>query len=118
VSRGNQLAISGPTEAVEAARIVINALYARLKRGLDVDRHEVDAMLRLAQAGAGAIEPAIGGRFGFERGAVRTQRRTITARSAGQAAYLKALHEHDLVFGVGPAGTGKTYLAVAVGVAM
>jgi phosphate starvation-inducible protein PhoH and related proteins len=117
VSRGNQLAISGPTASVEAARTAINALYARLKRGLEVDRHEVDAMLRLAQAGGG-IEPGEGGRFGFERGAVRTQRRTISARSAGQAAYLKALHEHDLVFGVGPAGTGKTYLAVAVGVAM
>jgi phosphate starvation-inducible PhoH-like protein len=118
VSRGNQLAISGPTDSVEAARTAINALYARLKRGLDVDRHEVDAVLRLAQAGAAALEPEAGGRFGFERGAVRTQRRTITARSAGQAAYLKALHEHELVFGVGPAGTGKTYLAVAVGVAM
>jgi phosphate starvation-inducible PhoH-like protein len=118
VSRGNQLAISGPAESVETARAALNALYGRLKRGLEVDRHEVDAALRLAQAGGDALEPDIAGRPGFERGAVRTQRRTISARSAGQAGYLKALHEHDLVFGVGPAGTGKTYLAVAVGVAM
>jgi phosphate starvation-inducible PhoH-like protein len=122
VSRGNQIAISGPAASVEAARTALNALYGRLKRGLEVDPHEVDAALRMAQSG---IEPAeisgserTGGRFAFEKGAIRTQRRYITPRSAGQAAYLKALHEHELVFGVGPAGTGKTYLAVAAGVAM
>jgi phosphate starvation-inducible PhoH-like protein len=121
VSRGNQVAISGPADSVEAARSALNALYGRLKRGLEVDPHEVDAALRLVQSGA---EPDLfrgevpGGRFAFEKGAIRTQRRYITPRSAGQAAYLKALHEHDLVFGVGPAGTGKTYLAVAAGVAM
>jgi phosphate starvation-inducible PhoH-like protein len=118
VSRGNRLAISGPNEAVALARAALVALYQRLKRGLPVDMAEVDASVRLARVEDGGSEMNLFGRLGSDGSAVRTQRRHITPRTPMQAAYLKALREQDLVFGLGPAGTGKTYLAVAVAVAM
>jgi len=117
VSRGNQLAISGPATQVEAARTAISALYQRLKRGLDIDRQEVDAALRHARADEATREPNLFGLAGADGSAVRTPRRHITPRTPAQSRYLRALQEADLVFGLGPAGTGKTYLAVAIAVA-
>jgi phosphate starvation-inducible protein PhoH and related proteins len=117
VSRGNQLAISGPPAAMQTARQVLTGLYQRLKRGLDVDRGEVDAAMRLARQDDG-MEPNLFGADAKDGTAIRTQRRHITPRSAMQARYMRMLHENELVFGLGPAGTGKTYLAVAVAVAM
>ncbi|MES1151240.1 MAG: PhoH family protein [Dongia sp.] len=116
VSRGNQLAISGPPAAMQIARQVLTGLYQRLKRGLDVDRGEVDAAMRLARDDG--QEPNLFGADAKDGTAIRTQRRHITPRSAMQARYMRMLHENELVFGLGPAGTGKTYLAVAVAVAM
>ncbi|HVO01869.1 MAG TPA: PhoH family protein [Candidatus Cybelea sp.] len=117
VSRGNQLAISGPGPAVAIARAVLTGLYQRLKRGLAVDRGEVDAAMRLARQDDG-LEPNLFGADVKDGTAIRTQRRHITPRSAMQARYMRMLHEKELVFGLGPAGTGKTYLAVAIAVAM
>ena len=112
-SRGNQLAISGPATQVEAARTALSTLYQRLKRGLDIDRQEVDAALRHARADEATREPNLFGLAGADGSAVRTPRRHITPRTPAQSRYLRALQEADLVFGLGPAGTGKTYLAVA-----
>jgi phosphate starvation-inducible PhoH-like protein len=117
VSRGNQLAISGMGPAVATARQVITNLYQRLKRGLEVNKSEVDASLRLARQDDGA-ELNLFGADSKDGTAIRTQRRHITPRSAPQAKYMRMLHDQELVFGLGPAGTGKTYLAVAVAVAM
>jgi len=108
-TRGNRVAIFGPEDAVELARRVLNELYARLKRGMAVDSGEVDAAVRLA----GHVES-----HGAERTAIHTRRRLIAPRSQAQAAYMTALERHELVFAQGPAGTGKTYLAVAMAVAM
>jgi phosphate starvation-inducible protein PhoH and related proteins len=113
MSRGNQIAVSGDPAAVAQAHQVLNQLYQRLKRGLAVDLNEIDAVIRLSQAEDGA-EPSL---FGSDGVAIRTQRRHISPRSPAQAQYLRQLQERELVFGVGPAGTGKTYLAVAVAVA-
>ncbi|MGQ9366262.1 PhoH family protein [Azospirillum sp. ST 5-10] len=120
ISRGNALTIAGPAEAAGAARSAIDALYARLQGNLPVGPAEVDAALRMATA---APDPqtrdqvlAAISRPDFP---VRTRRKgAITPRSPAQAAYLQALAESELVFGLGPAGTGKTYLAVAQAVAM
>ena len=117
VSRSNQIAISGPGAAVAIARAVLTGLYQRLKRGLAVDRGEVDAAMRLARQDDG-LEPNLFGADVKDGTAIRTQRRHITPRSAMQARYMRMLHEKELVFGLGPAGTGKTYLAVAIAVAM
>jgi phosphate starvation-inducible PhoH-like protein len=112
VSRGNRLAISGPQDRAELARVALAALYDRLQRGLDVDGGEVDAALRHAR------HAAHGSAAAGDIGEIRTRRRRITPRGPHQADYLRALRANELVFGLGPAGTGKTYLAVAMGVDM
>lgn len=103
--RGNTLTVAGPTEAVGAVRAALGALYRRLERGFAVDLAEVEAALRMAAAPSGSAD--------FESLAVRTRTRLVTPRTPTQAAYLRAIDESELVFGEGPAGTGKTYLAVA-----
>ncbi|MDX1710898.1 MAG: PhoH family protein [Rhodovibrionaceae bacterium] len=121
-SRGNSVSITGPADQVDQADRALSALYQRLKRGMQVDESEVDAVARLARTRA----PRAGGKPA-QRGAeavhdtsleLRTRKRLITPRSPGQASYIDALTTHELVFGIGPAGTGKTYLAVAKAVTM
>src|ERR1700757_951801 len=111
-TRGNRLAISGPISATEAAHLALSQLYQRLKHGQEVDIPAVEAAIRLAQAEIGDRSLS----FWREEAAFRTRKRRIMARSPGQSAYIKALRENELVFGLGPAGTGKTYLAVAAAV--
>jgi phosphate starvation-inducible PhoH-like protein len=111
VARGNRLRITGAAPALERSRAVLGALYERLRLGHTIDSAEVDAAQRLALAAPteGVVE---------ELAAIRTRKRHITARTLTQRAYIKALREQPLVFGLGPAGTGKTYLAVAAAVDM
>lgn len=111
VPRGNILSLSGAPEAIEIARTVLSGLYERLRRGAPVDGGEVDAALRMAHDGP---KPHVG----ESHTAITTRRRSIQPRSPTQADYVRALTERELVFGIGPAGTGKTYLAVAAAVAM
>ncbi|WP_455173072.1 PhoH family protein [Azospirillum largimobile] len=128
ISRGNTLTISGPPDAAETAQAALNGLYQRLTRGQTIDSGEVDGAVRMATADPGFVgvtggeEPrAPGQQATITRAeiALRTRRRgPITPRSPTQAAYLQALAESELVFGLGPAGTGKTYLAVAQAVAL
>ena len=111
-TRGNRLVISGPASATEAAERALSQLYDRLKRGHAVDLPAVEAAIRLAEAEIGDRSLSLW----REEAAFRTRKRHVAARSPGQAAYIKALRENALVFGLGPAGTGKTYLAVAAAV--
>ena len=105
-ARGNQLAISGTPDDAAIAQKAISALYERLKRGLSIEAADIDAAVRFARNGA----------EGGDAESIRTRRRTIQARTPGQRGYLAALRERDMVFALGPAGSGKTYLAVAMGV--
>ena len=114
VSRGNQLAISGPPWSAQAAKQVLSSLLSRLESGLEVDAAEVAAAVRMAVQGDHAAAGDNGGDDLF----ITTQKIRIGPRSPVQAAYLRALRDDDLVFALGPAGTGKTYLAVAQAVAM
>src|SRR6266853_133363 len=112
VTRGNRLAISGPASATEVAHLALSQLYEHLKRGQQVDLPAVEAAIRLAEAELADKSLDLW----REDAAFRTRKRRITARSPGQAAYIKAMRDNELVFGLGPAGTGKTYLAVAAAV--
>jgi phosphate starvation-inducible protein PhoH and related proteins len=112
VTRGNRLAISGPASATETAQLALSRLYDRLKRGQEIDLPAVEAAIRLAEAEIGDRSLSLW----REEAAFRTRKRRIAARSPGQVAYIQALRENELVFGLGPAGTGKTYLAVAAAV--
>ena len=110
--RGNRVAITGEATRVDAAQTMLEGLWRRLERGESVGRPDVEAAIRLASAEADPRLPL------SDVPAIRTRRGAIGPRSPGQASYMEALAAHDLVFGVGPAGTGKTYLAVAQAVAM
>jgi phosphate starvation-inducible protein PhoH and related proteins len=112
-SRGNRVAISGPAPRAALARATLESLYAQLQRGHEVDAQAVDAALRMAQHRESQPHAPLP-----EDEEIRTRKRRIHARGPAQAHYIKALRSHDLVFGVGPAGTGKTYLAVAMAVDM
>ena len=112
VPRGNRLSIAGPASATEVVRLALSRLYERLKRGQEIDIAAVEAALRLAQAEIDDKSLSLW----REDAGFRTRKRRIAPRSTGQAAYVKAIREHELVFGLGPAGTGKTYLAVAAAI--
>ncbi len=114
--RGNKMAITGPAHARLVTKQVLEDLYTRLENGLEVTEGEVDAAIRMASD----APPAQGKRGSVaEKGAmIVTKRRHITPRSTNQSFYVKSLRDHELVFGLGPAGTGKTYLAVANAVSM
>ncbi|MEX0921498.1 MAG: PhoH family protein [Rhodovibrionaceae bacterium] len=118
-SRGNQVAINGEPDSVEAAAGALSALYTRLQKGMAVDDAEVDAVVRLGRD-AGEGEEAGPGSSAIHTDdlTLATRKRRITPRSPRQAAFIKALLTRELVFGIGPAGTGKTYLAVATAVTM
>ncbi|MBC8445276.1 MAG: PhoH family protein [Rhodospirillaceae bacterium] len=102
---GNEVTLIGECDNINAAAKAMNGLYARLEKGLLVDRHEVEAVLRMASHSGSDVSDA-----DIE---VKTRKRTISPRTPTQATYLRAIDENELVFGIGPAGTGKTYLAVA-----
>jgi len=110
-NRGNQVTISGPTEAVNAAREALNRLYDSAGRGNNLDQAEVDAAVRMAE---GVDEGVVQGAEPF----IQTRRKRIVARSKNQAHYMRTISDHEMVFATGPAGTGKTYLAVCAAVAM
>ena len=110
--RGNHVSIAGSRESVEQARRVLEDLYERLKRGDELLSGDVEGAIRLAIAQGSLFdyEPAAE-RVTFEE--INLRKRPVRARTAAQDAYIRALRRHALVFGVGPAGTGKTWLAVA-----
>jgi len=105
-AHGNVITLSGPAEACAMAREVLEKLYARIGRGEDISAGDVDGLLRHSKAGKPADNKD-------DPPQIRTRRRVITARTPNQSTYIRALDRSDLVFGLGPAGTGKTYLAVA-----
>jgi len=114
--RGNRVAISGgDSDRVEAAQAALTGLYKRLERGNAVGSADVDAAIRMTDARISEGEPRLPL---SDLPAIHTKRGAVGPRSPGQSAYMEMLGRHEMVFGIGPAGTGKTYLAVAQAVAM
>ncbi len=116
VHRGNALTIHG--EAAGEAERVLNALYARLEAGKQVDMGAIDGLIRLRsdEGSDGARQGDQEEMFPGPALEIRTRKKTMEPRTEAQKAYTQALLEHELTFGIGPAGTGKTYIAVAVAV--
>ena len=110
--RGNRIAIAGDAARVEAAQNALQALWRRLERGESVGKPDVEAAIRMADGETAPRLPL------SDLPAIRTRKGAVGPRSPGQVGYMEALASHEMVFGVGPAGTGKTYLAVAQAVAM
>ena len=108
-ARGNVVQIEGSEDAVWRARDVLRGLHQRLSAGLEIDTGAVESLIAMSS------EPTLEGIVGNTPAPImiRTRRKTIVPRSAMQIDYMRALASHDIIFALGPAGTGKTYLAVA-----
>ena len=112
-ARGNKVGVEGAAEQVAMARDVLNDLYKRILRGEEVDTGLVDASIAMA------AEPVLDGIVRADAGErappimIRTRKKTIVPRTPAQAHYMRELTTNDMIFALGPAGTGKTYIAVA-----
>ncbi|GGA15630.1 phosphate starvation protein PhoH [Amylibacter cionae] len=120
IRRGNELDVHGEADAVARAREALQSLYQRLEQGRDVEAGEIDAALRMGRAEQNAGKRSGDQKEMFPGGGyeIRTRKKTVEPRTVTQRAYVQSLFKNELVFGLGPAGTGKTYLAVAAGVSM
>lgn len=107
--RGNHVVVKGTVDACRDAKQVMDNLYDRLREGLEVGPGEVEGAIRMVSS-TEAVSVADGTKGQVH---LKTPRRAISARSPAQSVYMSALQDRDLVFAAGPAGTGKTYLAVA-----
>jgi phosphate starvation-inducible PhoH-like protein len=111
-ARGSKVQIEGEPEAAARARDVLQGLYNRLDEGQDVDAGMVDAII--AMSGQPTLEGIVSPDVAAPpKVMIRTRKKTIVPRSATQATYMEALARDDMIFALGPAGTGKTYVAVA-----
>jgi len=118
--RGNLLAVHGDP-AMRARTIeVLNAMYARLEAGRTLEAGDIDGAIRMGDARpAGGASPGDQlEMFQAGRMEIRTRKKTVEPRTEAQRTYVRALYGHEMAFGIGPAGTGKTYIAVAVAVSM
>jgi phosphate starvation-inducible PhoH-like protein len=111
-ARGNRVQIEGEADSASRARDVLVGLYKRLEQGHDIDAEAVEAVLVMA------AQPNLDGIINDEvasppRVMIRTRKKTIVPRSPTQTVYMEALARDEMIFALGPAGTGKTYLAVA-----
>jgi phosphate starvation-inducible protein PhoH and related proteins len=116
--RGNQLAVIGAQGPRQDTLVVLKSLYQRLEAGRSLEPGDIDRELRMGLA------PTVTGdqielfKADATRVEIKTRKKLVEPRTDAQKAYVKALFDHEMAFGIGPAGTGKTYLAVAVGVNM
>ena len=112
--RGNSVSISGEVVATNQARRALDYLYGRLQNGSTVEASDVEGAIRMAVAADDQLQlPTMEKKAKLNLAQISTRKKTIAARTPTQDAYMRALERSELVFGVGPAGTGKTYLAVA-----
>jgi|TARA_B110000003_G_scaffold45665_2_gene43594 phosphate starvation-inducible PhoH-like protein len=118
IRKGNQLFVVG--ESKEEAARVLKGFYLRLEEKKGLDSFDIETELHMLNStGQQKLEDNSGTKTIAEGGfGVKTRKKLVVPRTQAQKNYVMALFENDLVFGIGPAGTGKTYLAVAVGVNM
>ncbi len=110
-ARGNRIQIEGKPDDVARARDVLRGLHKRLLQGHDIDAGAVESLIAMS------AEPTLDGIVSKELESpsvmIRTRKKTIVPRSTTQIEYMQALASRDIIFALGPAGTGKTYVAVA-----
>src|ERR671919_563904 len=111
--RGDALTMAGPVEIVERAAVLAQRMIDQAKQQ---DSLDADDVLRLSEDGAGPTRDDGTGMPGEMRIVLPGVRRVVQPKTPGQARYLQLINDNDIVIGIGPAGTGKTYLAVAMAV--
>ena len=113
ISFGNNITIKGEKNAIDQAKTAIDVLYNKVSRGIEIGEQEVKAAVRLSGDNVDTQTAQ-----DLSNIVLKTKKRHIYPRSATQAEYIQTMLQNELVFGLGPAGTGKTYLAVALAVSM
>ena len=113
-SFGNQINIKGSQDAITQAKAAIDSLYNKVSRGIEIGEEEVKAAVRMS----GGDSSVASEEQNLNDIVLKTKKRHIYPRTATQAQYIQEMMKNELVFGLGPAGTGKTYLAVALAVSM
>lgn len=103
-AHGNVVILTGPAAACDIARNVLERLYARIRKGEAIGAGDIDGLIRHARTEGADTDG---------QAQIATRRKVVKARTPTQSDYMRAIQKKDLVFGVGPAGTGKTYIAVA-----
>ncbi|EAR50897.1 PhoH family protein [Oceanicola granulosus HTCC2516] len=119
--RGNQLSVLGDPDSRARAAEILQALYNRLESGKGVEPADIEREVRMGPAAEPAADPGGEEQIEMFQGGpveIKTRKKLVEPRTDAQKAYVKSLFDNELAFGIGPAGTGKTYLAVAVGVNM
>ena len=111
-ARGNQVIIQGDEIHSDLARNILTQLYGLLKEGYPVHPNDVDYAIRVLSTNDRVNLKEI---F-LDTVFITAKKKSITPKSPAQKEYIDAIRSHDLVFGIGPAGTGKTYLAMAMAV--
>jgi phosphate starvation-inducible PhoH-like protein len=110
--RGNDLLLHGPQPDVEMAENLLNQLYGLLTDGYPIYDRDIEYSLRILAGNHKAkLKPIF-----LDRVYIASKKRTITPKSINQKIYIDSIRKYDIVFGIGPAGTGKTYLAMAMAV--
>ena len=118
--RGNRLVLMGDSSSCAVGDDALKSLYAKLENGRNIEPGDIDAAIRFGGQFANCAENDLRGGEERPHGTIEivTRRRIVETRTPSQTRFVKALLNETMVFGIGPAGTGKTYLAVAVGVSM
>src|SRR5690349_20014341 len=114
-ARGDRLHSEGPADSVARAREVLRSMYDRLAQGQDLDAGLIESLI--AMSNEPTFDGIVSGTLDAPPIMIRTRRKTIVPRTAVQVDYMRALARDDIIFALGPAGRGKTYLAVAQAVA-
>ena len=109
-NRGHDFSLEGEQDAIETGQRVVLELAELISRGISPDRKMVTESIKMLAANE-VPSKVLGA------GAIQTPGKTVRAKTMGQKQYLQAIDDHTITFGIGPAGTGKTYLAVAKAVA-
>jgi len=117
VARGNRVDIKGGEEGTIRAKQVLESLYERLQSGESLEAGDVDGAIRMSEIIPSLSEEKSAG-GNSKTAQISTRKKLVQARSKTQNAYIRAMEKSELVFGIGPAGTGKTYLAVAYAASM
>lgn len=110
-SRGGKLNLEGDTAGVETAHRFLKEIYGLLEKGYTLDPADIELATRIVDEGKIRLEDVF-----LDTVCVSTRKRIIAPKSIAQKVYIEAIRKHDIVFGIGPAGTGKTYLAMAMAV--
>jgi phosphate starvation-inducible PhoH-like protein len=119
ISRGNMISLTGHRRDIEAAEQILTSLYKQIEQGVDVGPQEVDAAIRMLKPVSDPKSRPKRRYDGDEADTevvIKTLKKTVRPYSHVQANYMRALYESDMIFALGPAGTGKTYIAVAMAV--